>query len=176
MIVAALDFGTALGLAVDGPKEFVPICRTIDLPRAVKVGRPEHFYAFSAVIHDVIAEYKPQVLAFETPMAMGGKSGFASAGGFELAFGYAAIVQAISHQHDLQCVSYPVATIRAHFLGTGRPPKGQGKRMVMERCRQLGWQCSDFNASDSAALWDTAKSKLRGAHGAMTTDIVGSAA
>ncbi|MDC7784806.1 hypothetical protein PQJ75_00875 [Rhodoplanes sp. TEM] len=46
-----------------------------------------------------------------------------------------------------------ISEIRKYFIGTGRPPKNQGKKMVMARCAALGWQYADDNAADALALW-----------------------
>lgn len=43
--------------------------------------------------------------------------------------------------------------VRKYFIGTGRPPKGTAKKMVMERCKALGWPYADDNAADALALW-----------------------
>lgn len=175
-VVLALDNATVVGLSVDGPKDFCPVTKSHALPSAAKVGRPKHFYAFAELLHDAIKEYSPDILAFETPLNLGSKFGFARTEGFELAFGYAALIQAIAEQHDLQCVDYTVAQIRAHFLGRGRIPKGEGKKLVFERCKLLGWDVKGYDESDSAALWSLAKAKLNPAFGQAHTPLLGRAA
>jgi hypothetical protein len=48
-----------------------------------------------------------------------------------------------------------VQEARRYLLGPGRIPKGQGKALVRERCRVLGWKVSDANddEADAACIW-----------------------
>ena len=46
-----------------------------------------------------------------------------------------------------------VQEARRHLLGSGRIPRGQGKAMVRERCRVLGWRTANDDESDAAAIW-----------------------
>lgn len=46
-----------------------------------------------------------------------------------------------------------VQTARSQFLGAGRIPKGQGKVLVRERCRVLGWQVVNDDEADAACIW-----------------------
>jgi len=46
-----------------------------------------------------------------------------------------------------------VQEARRHLLGPGRIPRGQGKAMVRERCRVLGWRTANDDESDAAAIW-----------------------
>lgn len=46
-----------------------------------------------------------------------------------------------------------VQEARRHLLGSGRIPKGQGKKLVRERCHVLGWPTANEDESDAAAIW-----------------------
>lgn len=47
-----------------------------------------------------------------------------------------------------------VQTARSQFLGAGRIPKGQGKVLVRERCRILGWKVANDDEADAACIWN----------------------
>jgi len=48
---------------------------------------------------------------------------------------------------------HALPSIRAHFIN-GPCAKGQAKRMVIERCRWLGWlEAADDDAADALAVW-----------------------
>jgi Holliday junction resolvasome RuvABC endonuclease subunit len=46
-----------------------------------------------------------------------------------------------------------VQDARKAMLGRGRVPAGQGKYLVMERCRLLGWDPATLDESDAMAIW-----------------------
>lgn len=46
-----------------------------------------------------------------------------------------------------------VQEARKHLVGRGQIPKGQGKSIVRERCRVLGWQVANDDESDACAIW-----------------------
>ncbi len=47
-----------------------------------------------------------------------------------------------------------VSTVRKHFVGQGNLKKHEAKRVVMERCRLLGWDHrGNDNLADSMAVW-----------------------
>lgn len=67
--------------------------------------------------------------------------------------GMPAIVEGLAYQtghHRLMEAS--VHDVRQHLLG-GRPPKGDAKRVVMDRLRVLGYAPRDDNEGDALALW-----------------------
>jgi len=46
-----------------------------------------------------------------------------------------------------------VQEARRHLLGPGRIPRGEGKRLVRDRCDVLGWQTKNDDESDALAIW-----------------------
>lgn len=67
--------------------------------------------------------------------------------------GLPAIVEAVAHQtgnHRIKEAS--VHDVRQHLLGR-RPPKGEAKRVVMDRLRVLGYSPKDDNEGDAIAGW-----------------------
>jgi hypothetical protein len=55
---------------------------------------------------------------------------------------------------------HPVRTIRNHFIDLSACAKGQAKRMVQDKCKQLGWLIEGHDAADAAACWSYACSLI----------------
>ncbi len=67
--------------------------------------------------------------------------------------GLPAIVEAVAHQTGhFRVKEASVHDVRTHLLG-GRPPKGEAKRVVMDRLRVLGYAPKDDNEGDAIAGW-----------------------
>ena len=47
-----------------------------------------------------------------------------------------------------------VQDARRALLGPGRIPRGEGKRLVRERCRILGWNPANDDEGDALCLWN----------------------
>lgn len=60
-----------------------------------------------------------------------------------------------------------VSSHRKAFLGTGRPPKGEGKKLTLARCRQLGLDIKSLDAADgfSVAWWGVGRASMLHAMG-----------
>lgn len=67
--------------------------------------------------------------------------------------GMPAIVESVAYQTNHFTVKEAsVHDVRKHLLG-GRPPKGEAKRVVMDRLRVLGYSPQDDNEGDAIAGW-----------------------
>lgn len=55
---------------------------------------------------------------------------------------------------------HAVMTVRRHFIDLSACAKGQGKRMVQDKCKQLGWLADGDDAADAAAVWSYACSLI----------------
>jgi hypothetical protein len=55
---------------------------------------------------------------------------------------------------------HPVMTVRRHFIDLSACAKGQGKRMVQDKCKSLGWLAEGDDAADAAACWSYACSLI----------------
>lgn len=55
---------------------------------------------------------------------------------------------------------YAVGTIRAYFIGNGGLPGPEGKRLVQQRCNQLGWPYQNADHADANAVWAYGMSQL----------------
>jgi hypothetical protein len=72
----------------------------------------------------------------------------------ETATGFAAQQQ----NREIEFFQAYATSVRAHFVGNGRP--NDPKAHVMARCRQLGYAPADDNQGDAIATWDFATSRL----------------
>lgn len=160
MIVIALDLAGVTGVAVGSPGGR-PTAYSVDLGKAM----PEDF-RFSqalALTHKLIAEHQPGLIAIEAPVGGPQTSHFL--------VGLVACVRGCSYNRRVRIESYNVASIRKHFVGghvtsaayghldpkkRKAVARAAGKNLVMQRCRQLGWDAADDNAADACALWDLA--------------------
>lgn len=63
-----------------------------------------------------------------------------------------------------------VSSHRKAFLGTGRPPKGEAKKLTLERCRQLGMAITSLDAADgfSVAWWAQGQAGMKHAMGRLS--------
>lgn len=160
MIILALDVATITGVAV-GATGGAPSAWSVDLGQ----GRSEDYRFSQALVntHRLIEAHKPDLIAIEA--AIGGPKTS------HFLVGLVACIRGCACNRRVRVESYNVAAIRRHFVGghvtsaayKHLDPKRRknearkaGKNLVMQRCRQLGWQCDDDNAADAAAIWDYA--------------------
>jgi hypothetical protein len=66
--------------------------------------------------------------------------------------GLCGITEGICHQTGHRVTEADVGKVRYHVLGQ-RPPKGEGKALVMQRIKALGCSFKDDNEADAIALW-----------------------
>lgn len=97
--------------------------------------------------------WKPHVVVFEAPLApsiMGGKTNFNTT---RTLVALPGIVEALCALKGVWTVREArVIDVRKFLLGSN--PAGQvGKKLVMERMRELGHEPRDDNESDALALW-----------------------
>jgi hypothetical protein len=64
-----------------------------------------------------------------------------------------------------------VQTARRYLTGSGRLPKGEGKDVVFDWCRRLGWNPANTDESDSMAIWAYGCGQMSPAMAAMTTPL-----
>ncbi|MGL6209129.1 MAG: hypothetical protein ACRC14_04785 [Paracoccaceae bacterium] len=152
MKIMALDTATKTGIAI-GETGGKPICFTVDLG---KVDWPVRFSRTLRMTRKLIEEHRPDLVAVEA--FVGGPKANSNL------VGLVACVQGETARMGVRLVSYYPATIRSHFLGGIRASKVPIKTQVFQRCRLLGWDVKDLDASDAAALFDYACSVESRAH------------
>lgn len=101
---------------------------------------------------------RPDQIWIEAPMApavMVDIGGSAQTAAF--LFGCPAVVKAVAYLRGIYRVTEAnVQDVRHHFINRRTLPKGEGKRVVIDRCRVLGWEVENDNEADAAALWSYA--------------------
>jgi hypothetical protein len=154
MIIAAFDIATSTGCA-DGPANGRPRCWTWSLKRPV--GRPAKLAMLRDYADRYFAENRPDAVFYERGLGIAAAMEIGmSDDTMALLRGAIGIIEAsaakarIPHIQDVG-----VQEARRYLLGPGRIPKGQGKALVRERCRVLGWKVSDANddEADAACIW-----------------------
>lgn len=165
------DLATVCGVAYGRVGE-TPRATTIDLGRDGS-GEPAKFAAMLSGSAKLLLECRPDVLAFEAPLAGAKRDYFLG--------GLAAILQGQAHILGLRAISINRASILKHWLGKAlgardfpefaHHKEGQRKALarqrikglVIARCGVHGWNChgSDDEA-DALAGWSFACSTLAG--------------
>jgi hypothetical protein len=93
------------------------------------------------------------LVVFEAPLHFGLRRGKSNAGNDELAFGLAAIVQAVAYLRGVHDVRQArTIDVRRFFLGYN-PKRTVAKRETIGRCHTLGLEVEDDNQADAVATW-----------------------
>lgn len=159
MVILALDISTACGFAVDrepsDPLHGRPRVGTWRLPGLDDATRVQSAAQLSELVEGAIDVFGVAFLAVEAPVPAGQIPG-SNVATLQMLFALAIQACAEAERAEIGHGFFHVATVRKHFLGTGRPENP--KRAVMRRCAQLGWMVADDHQADAAALWCLAKS------------------
>jgi hypothetical protein len=161
MIILALDLAGVTGVAVGSPGG-APTAWSVDLGKSRS--EDARFSQALVLTHKLIETHKPDLIAIEAPVGGPKTSHFL--------VGLVACVRGCAFNRKVRVEAYNIASIRKHFCGGHvtsaayghiKAPRARkeaaraaGKNLVMQRCRQMGWQADDDNAADAAALWDYA--------------------
>ncbi len=162
MRVLGLDIATCSGFAVDPPDGGdKPLTGTFRAEHfGDELGRA--FVAFEEWLEGMLRLHRPDCLAFEAPLVIGGTGGSTRQTTHQTVrklFGLATIAELVGTRGRIAVFECHIQSVRKHFVGSGRADK----REILHRCRVLGWQVKDDNAADAAAIWDYARSILNAA-------------
>jgi len=171
-MVMTWDIATTCGIVL-GPAGGAPKSTTLFLGGKGK-GEPEKLLAMKLGAADLLSRYRPDILAYEAPL--GGTQR-------DLLLGQLVgvlIAEAMALQ--IRPVSFSLQSVRKHFIGKHYSSRDFPqfasevktrqrdmarkaiKRMVMDRCAALGWDChGSDDEGDALALWDCACATLAGA-------------
>jgi hypothetical protein len=53
---------------------------------------------------------------------------------------------------DVRVVGARISTVRKHFIGHGNLKGDEAKRLVRKVCREIGWDCNNYDESDAGAV------------------------
>ena len=153
MLIAAFDIATVTG-AADGDSNGKPRCWSWNLKLAGD-SRPLKLAMLRDYTDRYLAENKPDAVFYERGLGLAAAMEIGmSDDTMALLRGAIGVVESCAAAARIKRIeAIGVQDARRHLLGPGRIPKGEGKRMVMERCRMLGWAPKNTDESDALCLW-----------------------
>lgn len=174
MKILAMDIALRTGLAFGGVRDengvlLPPMTKVIDLDTGRNEAR--RLAKAARMARGFIEARKPDFVALECPI------GPKASGILWMLYG---VIQAQVELMGVEQATYQVSSIRKHFLGkhlttrdypglTKDEARREIKKVVINRCRALGWQVDTDDEADACALLDYALAKK----GAATTPAGG---
>ncbi len=153
MLVAAFDIATVTG-AADGDPKGKPRCWSWNL-REAGDSRPLKLAMLRDYTDRYLAETKPDAVFYERGLRLAAAMEIGmSDDTMALLRGAIGVVESCAATARIKRIeAIGVQDARRHLLGPGRIPKGQGKKLVFDRCCVLGWTPKNRDESDALALW-----------------------
>jgi len=155
-MILAYDLASQTGLAIGAADRPAPILRTLNFG-GDQLSQGAMLNGALRTFLSNIEEYSPTLVVFEKPVASGVPGG---ASRIELAMGWRAMLKVAAYQKNVPIHEYGVQSVRPHFIGAGKRRRGEAKKQVQERCRELRWGCKNSDEADAAALWAYACFKM----------------
>jgi hypothetical protein len=122
---------------------------------------------------EFVFRHKPDVYAYEEPQPAFHQHGHTNLETQILLSGLiGAIGAAVSKAQVARLYRVRVSDIRHHFIQKN-PKRAIAKPMVIERCRQLGWEPRNDNEADALALWSYMRSFFDPTFALVTTPLFG---
>lgn len=110
---------------------------------------------------DRLAVEKPYAIYIERPRLHTVAKGTSSYQSIYALLGLCYLAAAVAHLRGVYRVeAVEVRQVREHFIGKGSLPGPEAKKLVSERCAQLGWETANNDESDALAIWDFACERL----------------
>lgn len=183
LLVAAFDIATLTGCA-DGRSGGRPRPWSWNLADAGK-SRPVRFAMLRDYADRYFAECRPDCVFYEKGLpiaalfAQVGKMGMQAAfrmGATDETIGFLrgaiGIIEASAAKAKIPHIEgLDVQVARRYLTGPGRLPKGEGKDIVFDWCRRLGWNPANTDESDAMAIWSMGCGQMSPAMAAMTTPL-----
>jgi hypothetical protein len=165
--VLALDLATVTGYAHGKPgtvPKFGHIRFSTPGSSRAATYRSFRFWLDDFTHHNII-----DLIVYESPAIPSIMAGKTNIDTIKLLMGLAEHLEEWSYQH-IELREASVSQVRSHFIGSNMRSK-IGKALTLERCRDLGWDCTTTDESDACALWDYQISFLRPDVAARTTPL-----
>lgn len=105
---------------------------------------------FDRWIYQMLAEYDPKVVIYETPHHQGGHA-------TEVLLGLVGILQKAACEAKIEYASVHSSTLKKFATGSGRASKEQMKMRAIQR---FGRQIEDDNEADALHIWDWARENI----------------
>ncbi len=150
--VSALDLATVTGLAYGTGVE-PPVLERWDLRIG---GNEDRGLQLMRKLSRHLDEYRPHIVYVERSLAPAVLAQIgATAETNEFLAGIVFLAKTILRSRKTLCEVTDRQKVLKHFVGASRfAKKGDAKKAVKVRCKQLGWAYQDDNDADAAALWD----------------------
>jgi len=170
-LVVGLDIATDCGVAYGRPSD-CPKCLSWDLREGGK-GRSRRLAQLWDYLHDFCNVHSPDMLFYEAGMGLQTALGIGtSEETFAFLRGAIGVVEACAIKAKIPYIkSIGVQDARKHLLGAGRLPKGEGKKLVFDRCRALRWPVTNEDESDACAIWSLGCGEANPLSSAMVTPL-----
>jgi hypothetical protein len=148
----ALDIATVTGYARGPVGPAAPTCGSV---RFAKPGASQLAICGRALewAIETIRDPLPDVVAIEDLLPPHVTRGKSNVDHDLLAHLHGVILGVCFMRGVYQVHKHPVMTIRRHFIDLSVCGKGQGKGMVQDKCKQLGWLAEGDDAADACAVW-----------------------
>lgn len=183
LLVAAFDLATFTG-ASDGRSGSKPRSWSWDLGKAGK-GRPARLAMLRDYADRYLTESKPDAVFYENPLPVAALFAQVQKMGFQAAFRMGATEETIGFLRGAIGViessaakarvphveGLDVQAARRSLTGLGKFPKGEGKDIVFDWCRRLGWNPANTDESDALAIWSLGCGKLSPLNAHATTPL-----
>jgi hypothetical protein len=183
LLVAAFDIATLTGCA-DGRSGGRPRSWSWDLASAGKA-RPARFALLRDYADRYMVEHKPDCVFYEKGLPIAALFAQVNKFGLNAAFrmgatdetigflrGAIGIIEASAAKARIPYIEgIDVQSARRFLTGQGKFPKGEGKDIVFDFCRRLGWNPANTDESDAMAIWATGCGQMSPAAAAMTTPL-----
>jgi hypothetical protein len=151
MKVSGIDLGATTGVCFGPSPGATPSFASWNLRAESRALRG---LKLMAALNKHIADFGPDVIYVEAPMALAGVAKVGASADVLLSlYGYDMLIRVVAESRGVRVEDVDVQKARYHFLGF-KPKSGEGKKAVAHRCKALGWRPDNHNESDAAAVWD----------------------
>lgn len=175
MNILAFDLATVTGWSMGMLGDHVPAFGSIRFG-ARDCSNEARFAHALQWTSDFLKRHKVDLITYEAPLHFALRRGKSKAGNDEVAFGLAAIVQAVAHLRGVYDIrAEATADVRRFFIGNN-PKRQIAKRETVGFCRRLGLQVENDNEADAIALWHYQCAQLRPQLGLRTAPLFAGAA
>lgn len=171
LLVAAFDIATSTGGA-DGRSGAKPRAWTWYLKQAGP-SRPAKLAYLRDYCDRYFTEARPDAVFYERGLSLAAAMEIGmSDDTMALLRGAIGVVESCAAKAKIPHIQpVGVQEARRYLLGAGRIPRGEGKALVRERVRAMGWIAANDDEADAACIWAFGCGQMSPAMAAMTTPL-----
>lgn len=153
-LIVGMDIATSTGVAFGEATANHPFTRTWDSRRGGKT-RPQRLGMLGDQCFEFFNELHPDMLFYEQGLTLAAAYEIGtSEETFAFLRGAIGVVEAVAAKCKVPFIkAVSVQDARRHLLGPGKIAKGEGKKLVFERCKALRWPATNLDESDACAIW-----------------------